>query len=330
MYKKKWIEWLWEAWCIFSIVGIWPRFIEPKILSITRLSLPIPFLPPILNGFKILQFSDLHWHSNFSKKQKNKIIKKINRLKPDIIVFTGDFICRSKLEDGEGLKKLLNSLEAPAGCFAVLGNHDYDQFVTVNDTGDYDLEKSSSSSDIVKGFKRLFSRLPLTGKVSKNAQMSGWHPELIKLLNETHFQLLANETKQITFNGATINICGLEEYSLGKADLPKVFNNYDSGKIGIVLCHNPDMLKKLSVYPGDLILSGHTHGGQVNLPFLWKKFTKIENLQFKRGLKKIGSKWAYINRGLGGIMDFRWFSRPELTLITLEPEKSLERKKDGP
>lgn len=324
MNKKKWIEWIWEGWCILSIVGIWPRFIEPKILSTTRLSLPISLLPPALNGFKILQFSDLHWNVNFSEKQKSKIIKKIHALKPDLIVFTGDFICRSKLEDGEGLKKLLCSLKAPAGCFAVLGNHDYEQFVTVNAAGDYAIENASSSTNIGKGFKRLFSRLSLTGMVSQGVEKVEWHPQLIELLKETPFQLLANETRQVFFKGAKFNICGLEEYSLGRVDLPKVFKNYESEQMGIVLCHNPDMLKKLAGYPGELLLAGHTHGGQVNLPFIWKKFTKIENLQFKRGLKKIGSKWAYINRGLGGVMNFRWFSMPELTLITLE------RKEDGP
>ena len=335
---KKWTErfWdtLWDVWCIVSIIGIWPRYIEPRLLTVTRITLPARFFSPSigsppfncstqetphssLSGLKILQFSDLHWSKHFSPSFQKKLIHKINALKPDIIVFTGDFICRSKLEDPERLKETLNALHATHGCFAVLGNHDYAQFVTVADSGDYDIEECSSQSDIVKGFKRLFQPIRLSGQVSERALKVEGHHSLMALIKETPFQLLNNRTIQVDYHGAKLNICGLEEYSLGRFRPSQAFRDYDEKYPGIVRVHNPDAIYQLTRFPGMILLSGHTHGGQVNLPGFWSRFTRIEHAQFKRGLKKLEERWAYINRGISSVMPFRWFSLPELTLFTI-------------
>lgn len=318
MSKKQWTEWAWDAWCIVSGIGIWPRYIEPHLLEVNCLTLPIAHLPTKLSGIKILHFSDLHWSAQFSPSLQKKLIRKANALKPDLILFTGDFICCSQLENLEGLKSILLALKANISCFAVLGNHDYARFVTVNEHGDYDVEAPSSASNIVKGFKRLFQPIVLTSHVTSQARQVEQHTELMALLKQTPFQLLNNATKRIAYKGQWLNICGLEEYSLGRFNPEIAFKDYDERYPGIILSHNPDTLEILKRYPGDLILSGHTHGGQVNLPILWKRFTRIQHLQFKHGLKIIGKKWAYINRGISSVMKFRWFAAPELTLLTLQ------------
>ncbi|MBA3722498.1 MAG: UDP-2,3-diacylglucosamine diphosphatase LpxG [Parachlamydiaceae bacterium] len=314
-------SWLWDTWCLISIIGIWPRFIEPKLVSVTRLILPILNFPEELENIKIIHISDLHWCESINSTFVKKIEKKINSLNPDLILFTGDFLRRSKLKNPEGLKRFLCSLKASVGHFAVLGNHDYTQFVTVNTKGEYDIEKLSSSSIIVKGFQRLFSSVTLSNKTTEQAKQLDLHQNLIDLLNETPFQLLHNTSTLVKYRNGFINISGMGEYTLGQSIVDKTFTNYNSLYPGIILMHNPDAAKLTTNYPGDLILAGHTHGGQINLPLIWKKFTQIENPQWKRGLKKIGDKWLYISRGLGSIMNFRWFSMPEITLITLQKRK---------
>lgn len=321
MAKKHWSEWIWDAWCIASVIGIWPRFIEPRMLMIKRLTLSLPQFPIPLHGVKLLHFSDLHWGPHLSVRYLKKMISRINSLKPDLILFSGDFLCRSKLDNPEGLKNFLSSLQASNGCYAVLGNHDYTEFVTVSGEGDYDVEKQSAHSTIVKGFKRLFRSAPLTRKITDQAQQVKRHRELVHLLEQTPFQVLNNTTKVIPYNSYWINICGLEDYTCGKFLPSKAFENYKKEYPGIVLSHNPDTLEVLRHYPGDLVLCGHTHGGQVNFPWLWKRFTRLENGEYKRGLKDLGQKWAYINRGISSIMKFRWFAPPELTLITLRGSK---------
>ncbi len=318
MYKKKWVDWCWDAWCICSIIGIWPRFIEPKLISTTKIQLSVTNLPNSLEGLTILQLSDLHWHAKFSAQFCKKIIDKVNCIHPDLIVLTGDFLIRSQLENAHGLSRLLSSLKAKIGCFAILGNHDYDKYVTVNQSGDYDVEEAGHSTNLNKGLKRLFGSTHLSGKISQSAQMTDTHAGLIGLLEKTPFQLLHNASQTIFYKKSGINICGLGEYSLGRCLPEQAFQNYRSEYPGIVLTHNPDSIPKLLEYPGDLILSGHTHGGQVNLPLLREAFTQIEQMGLMRGLKKLKEKWIYINRGLGASMPFRWFSTPELTLFALQ------------
>lgn len=317
LLTKQWTEWIWEIWCLVSVIGIWPRHIEPRLLKVNRLTLPIQDLPSELEGIKILHFSDLHWCDRFSARLQKKLIRKANALEADLILFTGDFLCRSQLENPEGLKLTLKSLKANVGCFAVLGNHDYEHFVTVNADGDYDVEVPSKGSNIGKGFKRLFRSISLTKRVTPQAQHVDKHAGLIALLQETPFELLNNTTKLIPYKGNWINICGLEEYTLGRFCPEVAFKSYNHAYPGIILSHNPDTIEFLKDYPGALILSGHTHGGQVNLPWMWKRFTLIENLQFKSGLKALRNKWVYINRGISSVMKFRWFACPELTLMTL-------------
>jgi uncharacterized protein len=310
----------WDLFCLFSVVGIWPRFIEPRLISTTQLHLPIPHLPKDLEGFKILQISDIHLSAQTSEAFLEKLILKCQTLRPDLITITGDFICYSELHDPKRLKKLLNAFKAPYGCFAILGNHDYASFVSINQQGDYDLIEPPASSSLLRAFSRLTESITLTKKTTERAQHVPLHAELVSLLSETPFKLLHNESTSISVKNTRLNICGLGEYCLKKMDLEQAFQNYDQGYPGIILLHNPDGAPYLKNFPGDIILSGHTHGGQVNLPWMWKKFTLLENMEFKKGLLRLQNRWMYVNRGLGSVLPFRWFSTPEILLLTLEAQ----------
>jgi uncharacterized protein len=109
---------------------------------------------------------------------------------------------------------------------------------------------------------------------------------------------------------------------LGQSNLAKAFHSYQPAYPGLVLAHNPDVIPHLQEHPGDLILCGHTHGAEVNIPWLWRKFTLIENPELKRGLVKWGNKWVYTTRGVGAAEPFRLFSMPELLCLTLSLRSS--------
>lgn len=308
---------LWDLWCVLSCIGIWPRFIEPRLLEITRLSLQIDHLPASLKKLKILQFSDLHLNTQTSPRFLERLLQRIQNEQADLIVFTGDFLCYSQLDAPKQLKTFLNRITAPYGCFAILGNHDYSHSVSVNEQGDYDIV-SEEGSLITKGFKRLFGKNVLSGKTTERALRTPEHEELLSLLAGTPFQLLNNRTLTLSIGDAKLNISGLGEHMMGRCDLSSAFQQYDSRFPGLVLSHNPDSLPMLENAPGDIILCGHTHGAQVNLPWMWKKFLLMQHPHFKRGLFKLGKKWAYVNRGVGSVMPFRWFSLPEVLVLTLE------------
>lgn len=313
---------LWDCWCIGSIVGIWPRFIEPNLLHTTKLNLKIPRLPQALAGLKILQFSDLHLHAGISDAFLHKLIHQIKNMAPDLIVFTGDFLCFSRLDCKKRLEDFLQAFSAPYGCYAIYGNHDYQKPVSINPQGEYDVIENRSSM-IQKGISRIFSTTVLAKRTTAAAKAVGVHQELAELLKNTPFEVLDNTCKVVPIKGACLNVCGLGEHMMGKCLPEQAFQGYDKRYPGLILAHNPDSVPALLSYPGEIILCGHTHGGQVNLPWLWKKFTLLENMQFKHGLFHLQHKWVYVNRGVGSAMQFRWFAMPEITLITLENEHAV-------
>lgn len=307
---------LWDAWCILSIIGIWPRYIEPNLILTKRLKMPIKRLPSGWNGAEVVQFSDLHLNPDVSDDYLKKLREKIMNPKPDLILFTGDFLCYSKIQDQERLVKFLQSLSAPYGCYAVYGNHDYSKFVSVNEKGEYDVVENNDSP-ISKGFERLFKTISVQGRITERAMGLAINHKLESLLNNTPFEVLHNRCVHVSRKGSTINLAGLGEYMNGNCLPEKAFIGWDTSNPGIVLSHNPDSVPMLSRYPGNLILCGHTHGGQINLPFLWRKFALMENEELKKGLCQYGNKTVYVNRGIGGIMRFRWFCPPEITRFTL-------------
>lgn len=314
------VDALWDIWCSISIVGIWPRFIEPWLLQTTKLELPIKHLSHELEGLKIVQFSDLHLHGRVPTSFLQKITHTINDLSPDLILFSGDFLCSSQLRDSERLNTFLNSFKAPLGCYAVLGNHDYSDPIAVNNDGEYDIMRDSKSL-ISRGFSMMFKTTKLTGRATPEALAIKEHEGLIEFLRHTPFELLNNRTKTIKINDYGLNISGLGEYTIGKTDPVKTFANYDQRYPGIVLLHNPDGFSRLKGYPGDIVLCGHTHGGQINLPWIWQKLTLLENMEFKMGLLRRDGKWLYINRGVGATVPFRFCSVPELLFLTLKREQ---------
>lgn len=317
-----WSDVLWDAWCIASVIGIWPRFIEPNLLDITHLKIQIVDLPQDLNNFKILQFSDLHINKQMTDTFLKKISNKIASLKPDLIVFTGDFLCYGKTNQLDRLERFLNTLSAPYGCFAILGNHDYDECVSINEKGEYDVLRDDTSI-IKKGFSRLFTSLKLAKRTTERALLIPPNQALLETLKRTPFKLLHNENAIISKGEARLNVCGLGEYVLGRTKPQEAFAGYDTRFPGIILLHNPDGIRLIDEYPGELILCGHTHGGQVYLPWMWKKFTLMENMTFIKGYERLKEKSIYINRGVGGVMKFRWRARPELLLTTLLKGESL-------
>jgi len=314
------IEKAWDYFCLLSLIGIWPRFIEPNLLTTTEHILPIENLPKELSGLSILHLSDLHFSQNSSDKFLRRIIKKAKALQPHLILFTGDIISYASLEEKERLKAFLSSLDAPLGCFLSWGNHDYSQYVSLNDNQEICIIKDHVPP-LLSGIYRLLSskkhsyEKPLQNTVKE-------HKELKELIEESNWTILHNKTVQVgTGRSSKINLTGLGDYMAHQCRPEEAFTNQDTRFPTVVLSHNPDTLDLLDPYACDLILSGHTHGGQVNLPFIWKRITPVIHTERKSGLLRYGNRFLYVNRGIGAVIPFRFFAMPEMAKITLVPAK---------
>ena len=309
-----------DALCTASVVGIWPRFIEPHLLTTTSLTWDLPASAAHLEGLRIVQFTDLHFHKNLSLSFLKRISRKIRSLKPDLIFFTGDFLCYSQLEKSDILESFLCELHAPHGCFCVFGNHDYANYVSRTREGVYDvLTPRNPTLGLFKGIQTLLQKEEKKGCISKNALETPLHEGLCNLLQRTPFTLLENTSITLPIG---LNIVGVGEYGLAKFKPEVAFTSYQKKFPGIVLCHNPDTFPKLKHFPGNWVFAGHTHGEQIHFPFLLgalsKKLARIENPKYTRGLFQEEGKIFYVNRGVGGAKPLRFCSPPEILSITFK------------
>lgn len=300
----------------------WANFIEPNYLKISHLTWKLPKKYAYLHGLRIVHISDLH----FQQSVPNHFLKKVSRtlvnLSPDILIFSGDFICRAQLEQRERLEAFLNTLHAPLGVYASLGNHDYQEYVSRNTQGNIDVIPQSKSQPLKRAYVSITQGFfdATSYRFAEELQPQSPHAELIRVLRNTPIRLLHNESYQIP---DVMNIVGLGDLFAKQFHPQRAFTHYNPALPGIILSHNPDTAYSLEDYPGDFIFSGHTHGSQIWLP--WPKFARtmlskisgLENSHLVRGhfLLSKGKTQLYVNRGLGGLKRLRFFSPPEICLL---------------
>jgi predicted MPP superfamily phosphohydrolase len=155
-----------------------------------------------------------------------------------------------------------------------------------------------------------------------NHDHGGYGTESYKqIMDQSGFTLLMNSSTTFTVSGETIYIAGLDDYMLGRPDFEQTLGSIPKGLFTILLAHEPDVAKISQSYPIQLQLSGHSHGGQVKLPFYGAVVTPPFASEYTEGFYKIGQEplTLYVNRGLGTTrVPFRFLSKPEITIFTLK------------
>lgn len=251
----------------------WGFLIEPNIIKVERLTIRIKNLPNSFNNLKIVHLTDTHL-TNFGKKEK-KVINIVSRLKPDLIVITGDII-DERTRDLKPCRLFFEGLSKnyQGKIFAVYGNHDH----------------------LTKKFEGL-------GNV----------------LKENGVCVLDNESRKLCKGKDFIYLIGVDDPYLGYDDIDKATNGLEKNRIKILLAHSPDIHKGAKDKNISLILVGHAHGCQVNIPFLCNLFLPLRySKKYKMGLFKSGSTYMYVNRGIGEVIaPVRINSFPEIGLIKL-------------
>ena len=153
----------------------------------------------------------------------------------------------------------------------------------------------------------------------KNFQDSAAADSITDLLHGYHINVLRNES--VTVQG--LSIFGIDDLWGTNFDPAKAMKDYDPSKASLVLCHNPDAadLDVWNSYSG-WILAGHTHAGQVRIPFWGSPILPVENKNYDQGIKRIsGNRTLYVSRGLGHSIPIRFNARPEVTIFTLKKEQ---------
>jgi hypothetical protein len=209
--------------------------------------------------------------------RENKSLEILQREKPDIILLGGDLI--GFKSQYAPLMSFLSRLEAPHGIYAVLGNTEYS-----NENGSCILchkEKSRS------------------------------------LRQSTYPVLIRNSSVLVKANEKAVNIAGLDDPVKGKSDLDKTLRTVDSNHPTILLSHSPEIFDEVSNREVDMVLSGHTHGGQLFITrYLRKIFPFDPALEFLGGFFQKGRAPMYVSKGLGtSYLPFRFGVKPEITFF---------------
>lgn len=244
--------------------------------------------PDELKGLTITLISDIHAGTYMNEKDMRIYAEAVNELNSDIICIPGDFVNFQK-EEVFPLTRAFKNLKARYGIYGSLGNHDF-----------------FSDADYVSNV----------------------------ISNESPIKLLRNKFEEITVNGKSLFIAGVDDTrDSGISMNGKIISAVDSinstamslntsfkDLTKILLCHKPYSFDELAKREFDLILSGHTHGGQV-VPF------RMNNLHFSfaalvskyiEGHHVIGNSNMYISRGIGSVgLPLRLNCPPEITRITL-------------
>ena len=227
-------------------------------LSIKKVPITLEGLSIAFESFKIVQLSDVHLGTGINLSQWKTILAKVKDLKPDLIAFTGDIIDGNVKEITAELEEL-RELSAPFGKFYALGNHEY-----------------------------------------------YWNHEYsVSAMKQAGCTVLINENAILEKNGGKLMIAGVSDpasisFKAAKPDLENALklknHGLDPNLTRILLCHQPVLAEKAAENGADLMLSGHTHGGQF-IPWSWLiRFAH----RYHSGLSRVQNKmWIYVSHGTG-------------------------------
>ncbi|SFA76796.1 MULTISPECIES: metallophosphoesterase [unclassified Bacillus (in: firmicutes)] len=160
-----------------------------------------------------------------------------------------------------------------------------------------------------------------------NHDHGGYGSDIYKeLMEQSGFQLLLNQASRIDSpTGEHFYVAGVDDAMLGRPDLELTLRDVPHESFKILLCHEPDLADAASELNVHLQLSGHSHGGQIKIPFLGPLVKPPLAKIYNEGFYSIGNQnplTLYVNRGLGTTrMPFRFLSKPELTVFTLKKDK---------
>ncbi|CAN5241657.1 hypothetical protein BH10PLA2_BH10PLA2_13890 [soil metagenome] len=186
----------------------------------------------------------------------------------------------------------LGGLKAPHGIFAVLGNHDF-------------------SVRNALGIRRYRD---LSSAVARALQSRG-------------IQVLQNESSILTKGEEALHLVGVDDLWSRNCDLDRAFAGLSPTVPKIVLAHNPRTVEQLTQQRCDLMLSGHTHGGQIKLNGIGTPTLGRKARRFAAGLYTDGNTQLYVNKGVGFGFRFRYGVRPEIAVFTLIPGRSTAQAK---
>jgi uncharacterized protein len=269
----------WSAAAGIAALAADSILLEPNRPHVVRKEIALRRWPSRLDGFTIALLSDFHYDEYFSIHPLKAAISMVNGLHPDLIALTGDFIS-----------------------IPWIGNK---------------TSEVHNAEPCAKLLKQLQSSHGLWAVLGNHDVFSD--PERVTAaLHDQGIPVLSNQSIAIEKNGARFWLGGVDDVLGETADLNQTLLKVPTGEAVVLLAHEPDYADYVCRYPVDLQLSGHSHGGQVKLPFVRPLYLPDLAKKYIQGLYKIRELTLYTNPGIGTVgIPVRFNCPPEITLLTL-------------
>lgn len=272
--------WFFKFGVTASVVGLgYATQIEPAWLEVTRPTLKLPRLHPAFSGFRLAQISDLHMGGWMNRERLDKVVQLVMDEAPDAVAVTGDYLL------GRG----------------------------------WDEERAAALEDACAALQPLVDTSPVFTVMGNHDYWTNIK-EIRPKLRAAGLLELSNEVHTLRRGAASLHICGLDDVYAGEQRLDLVLNSLPSDGAAILLCHEPDYADVTSTANRfDLQISGHSHGGQVVIPYYGVVHTPRHGRKYPLGQYQVGTMIQYTNRGVGmARLPVRFNCRPEITVFTFE------------
>lgn len=259
---------------------------EPKRLIVERRFIPVPDLPPTLDGLTIALLTDFHLFPNGRGIElAEEAVLRANEANPDLVFLGGDLVHWSGAVPF--LIPVLRQIRSRYGVFAVLGNHDH---------------------HCPWRWRRPapWGGTPLS--------IPGWRD----VFRKGGAFLLVNEAIPVSVGRTKIWVVGVDDAYTRRANLRVALRDVPEGAFVLLLSHSPDIVDDPLIDRIAVVFSGHTHGGQINLPLFGPLFAPCrEKRRRAQGLTRVGKAWLYVSRGVSAGIPLRFRCPPEVTVLRL-------------
>ena len=290
-------------------------------------------------GLRILHLSDFHFQGREWREQaKMRKVKRLTQdLTYDLLVHTGDF-----LHTDAGIPNVLDLLDGlpkpRLGTYAVLGNHDYvcydmREVIVYSWRNFLRWEAEHGQRSFILAPRSRWEKAAQMAHFSHflmnypvEAKRTGWNDvaELTARLEERGMHVLHNRAERLIthhpdIGDVDLHIAGIDDLHEGQPDLDAVLAGIPRHELTLLLSHNPDVLDHPRINQADVLLAGHTHGGQIVLPILGAAHTHSEHLGRREASGPLRRKntQIYVHRGLGEGIPLRFGAPPLVAVVTL-------------
>jgi len=257
----------------------YPCYYEPRWLDVTKRRVRIA-RAPLRAPVRVLHLSDLHASFVVPLSLIQNAIRLGLECAPDLICVTGDFITFRHDFDSREYVNALRRLAAAAPTFAVLGNHD-------------------------------------GGSWARRRQGNSDHIFVERMLEESGIHLLHNRSQRVSIRGERLTLVGVGDLWSQEIEGSKAFAGVTGESPVVLLSHNPDSKETLGSFAWDLMLCGHTHGGQVIVPIEGARYAPVADKRYVAGLKPWGTRQIHVTRGVGNVGGVRFRCRPEVSMLSV-------------